>query len=145
MLAGGMIAFYGLLAQTALPSLAVMARSASALAMIALVSCTIDHANSLAGRGLSWGPLTYLGRISYGIYLYQFLAFFAYYKLQTVLGKPAWMNEPLAFAGGCTLLTIAIASGSWFLFEKPLLSLKKFFPYSRPKARPAPTPIVSGV
>ncbi len=68
---------------------------------------------------LDWGPIGYLGMISYGIYMYQ--------GLLTGNGPyrsiPFWPPEPWIGA----LLTFPVAALSFHLFEKPVASLRKKF------------------
>jgi peptidoglycan/LPS O-acetylase OafA/YrhL len=65
---------------------------------------------------LEWAPFVYLGTISYGIYLYHMLPTSF---VGGIIGesKP-WLTFPAAFAA-----TIAIASVSYAVLEKPLLKL----------------------
>ncbi len=87
-----------------------------------------------ASRGFS-GPMkrilefpvaTYLGRISYGIYvLHGFAPLFIRIAL-----PPLGMDELLPYTHWFSvkfLATVALASLSWFLLEKPFLKLKKYF------------------
>jgi peptidoglycan/LPS O-acetylase OafA/YrhL len=83
----------------------------------------------LVRRFLRWGPIVYLGLISYGIYLWH----------QAWVGRAvSWQGRPLFRASFPAVLTTALAwtlvtaSASWFLLERPLLR-------SRDRAR-APTP-----
>lgn len=66
---------------------------------------------------LNYRPLQYLGRISFGLYLLQTplasaLAAFGY--------SPRTLHGSLALAALC----VALASLSWFIMERPILSLK---------------------
>ncbi|MDR5818072.1 acyltransferase [Caballeronia sp. LZ033] len=62
--------------------------------------------------------LQYLGRISYGIYLYH-LAVGRYLFDQTVVRN----MSPLAFFLIAFAITVAVASASWYLIEKPFVAL----------------------
>ena len=82
------------------------------------------------GGLLASGPLVYLGRISYGLYLFHKFAPPAYHWLLRALALPrvlelAWFRLPMLF-----LMTVAVASLSWRYFEKPLLDLKGHLPYA---------------
>lgn len=78
--------------------------------------------------------LRYIGRISYGLYVYHMIA-----PNMTNLPKyyiPIWFPEYAEYARHPIIMLIywvgiifVISSISWFLFEKPLNSLKKHFPY----------------
>lgn len=81
-------------------------------------------------------PLTFIGKISYGLYVYHYL-FIVYYfmfarELTSRLPFPVaidWMIHLLI----ATTLSIATASISWFLFEQPILRLKSRFSYRAAK------------
>lgn len=74
---------------------------------------------------LNWRPLRYMGTISYGIYLFHPLV---QYAVDLVTGDLIHHRLPLwpRFAV-CFTATVATASVSWFLLEKPFLSLKTRF------------------
>jgi peptidoglycan/LPS O-acetylase OafA/YrhL len=78
---------------------------------------------------LAWGPLVFLGRISYGLYVFHVLA----------LGWAAWAVAGLwghavvrPVAG--MAIDVALAVASYFVLEKPFLRLKTRFAFvqSRP-------------
>jgi peptidoglycan/LPS O-acetylase OafA/YrhL len=77
----------------------------------------------------NYRPLRFIGKISYGIYLFQFLSIFPLYKLMTLIGNPEWINQPVVFAFIWTIITILIATVSWYFFEAPVSRLKKHFEY----------------
>lgn len=62
--------------------------------------------------------LGYIGKISYGIYIYHLLV--GNYLLRTSIGK----QSPWAFAIISIGATVAIASVSWHFIERPILSIK---------------------
>lgn len=70
------------------------------------------------GRALCNPIALYLGKISYGIYLYHLLV--GSYLFTTPLGK----QSPWLYTVVSTAITVAIASISWYLIERPLLSIK---------------------
>ena len=77
------------------------------------------------GAILNWQPLRYLGKISYGIYLYHYFMPPLFQSLIKTLGlhQP---REPIAAIFTCAL-TIVTAAVSWHLIEKPILRLKEKF------------------
>ena len=87
------------------------------------------------GAILRWKPLTYIGRISYGMYILQFFvtqrADRFVPKVAAHIGQApaAWLLQ--SFPARVAMI-IAAASVSWFVLEKPLNDLKRFFPYRRP-------------
>lgn len=107
-----------------------------ALAFPLLLFFLVDRQTSLLHRVLSWKPFAFVARISYGMYISHFLIWHVVVgagrpwirSLHNQSGLPSWF---LAF--GITLtLTVLI---SWFLYEmieRPLLKLKRFFPYETP-------------
>ena len=92
-----------------------------------------DPEHGLVRRFLAWRVLLYLGLISYGAYLWHFallvqLDRWGFGDVAAKTGQWIWLVAGLA--GGVLLATI-----SWYLFEKPILSLKGLV-----KSRPAPQP-----
>jgi peptidoglycan/LPS O-acetylase OafA/YrhL len=84
----------------------------------------------LIRRFLRWGPVVYLGLISYGIYLWH----------QAWIGKAFdWQNRPVFLASFPAVLTTALvwavitASASWFLLERPLLRVRDRAPRAEPR------------
>ena len=70
------------------------------------------------------GPLVYLGRISYGLYVFHFLALILVDKLMKHFpaGHAVRGGLPLAL-----LLTVIFATLSYYLYEAPFLRLKERF------------------
>lgn len=73
------------------------------------------------------GWLTYLGKISYGLYVWHTLCVFLVFKV-------AWLNHAFLAQGASLALTIAAAAMSYSFLEKPFLRLKQRFTHveSRP-------------
>ena len=85
-----------------------------------------------AGAILENPVMVYLGRISYGLYVWHMFApAFLRNVLKAAHLPEAWnqgvIGFTLSFVG-----TVAVASVSWFLIERPLNDLKRRFPYQRP-------------
>jgi peptidoglycan/LPS O-acetylase OafA/YrhL len=85
-------------------------------------------------RSLRWRPVRYIGKISYGLYLYN-VAVLA--VVSAVMRHFDW-SSPLNETPRTVLLTIlqitatiGIASLSWYAFERPFLRLKSRFEYGR--------------
>jgi peptidoglycan/LPS O-acetylase OafA/YrhL len=97
-----------------------------ALAFCWLVNGAARGFGGWAGKLLAAKPLTYLGMISYGMYLFHnFLPWVCEYA-----GAPLPPHGIARFAA-LVPLTIVTAAASWKFFEKPLNDLKERFPYMR--------------
>ena len=111
-----------------LPWRVAIGTSAYALIFVWLV----DHIarEGIATRWLAWRPLVYVGTISYGIYLVHN---FVYLLIALISpGLSAWIRlQGSAQALVVLLVSIGLASTSWFAFERPLNDLKRFLPYGR--------------
>jgi hypothetical protein len=82
--------------------------------MVALVICGVTMAPSgLPARVLSFAPLTFIGRISYGLYLWHWPIFLVLDKART--GLEGYSLFVLRF-----LVTFVIAVLSWYLVETPV-------------------------
>jgi peptidoglycan/LPS O-acetylase OafA/YrhL len=78
------------------------------------------------GVALESHPIRYLGKISYGLYLFHYLVPQTLARLH--VPEPHSWTIKFAFFSA---VTIAIASVSWYAFEKPINGLKRFFAYSK--------------
>ena len=91
------------------------------LVAVWLVGSAATGFTGIAGAIMEWPPLRYLGTISYGVYVYHG---FMPYLLGRVIGGSVvslgWLSRFVILSAA----TVAIASASWYLFEKPILSLK---------------------
>jgi peptidoglycan/LPS O-acetylase OafA/YrhL len=96
----------------------------------------------LFGSFLQAGPMSFLGRISYGLYVLHMFAFDALDFAIKHLHLPAAVsNHGVLRAPILAAITIMAASISWYLYEKPLNDLKRFFPYaSKKRSAPATVP-----
>ena len=103
-----------------------------------LVFSVAEGFGGMAGWILSCAPLNYLGKISYGLYLIHNFAHPLCHNAIILLGSPAWLAKLYEVPASRILMfivvTIGLASLSWFVFEKPINNLKRKFPY------PADTP-----
>jgi peptidoglycan/LPS O-acetylase OafA/YrhL len=92
-------------------------------------------ANARGTEWLAWRPLVYVGTVSYGVYLvHNFVP-----RLTTLVAPDvgSWMYQhgagPLA---AITAVSVALASASWYLMERPVSDLKRYFRYGRSYRRP---------
>ena len=108
-----------------------------ALLMVAVAS----PAGSPIGRLLGSAPLRSVGRLSYGIYVYQaFAIHLATTQLATGRLGPLGIGPVGALwlrVSSTLALTYAVSWISWTLYEKPFLRLKSFFE-ERPGRAPTP-------
>ena len=84
------------------------------------------RSTGVVARVLSWPPVVYLGRISYGLYVLH-VPVLLWAQARYGLG-------PRAFLVG-VVGTVAAASVSWYCFERPILGLKRYFPYRENNTR----------
>lgn len=84
--------------------------------------------------------LLFIGKISYGLYLFHnFIPYFYDINLPVFLQPfSLYLVQAIRF-----LLLIGLASVSWFLFEKPILKLKERFVFSSQKTRFSGDPILN--
>jgi peptidoglycan/LPS O-acetylase OafA/YrhL len=84
----------------------------------------------IIGKMLSWAPIVYLGKISYGLYVFHLLTVPLLPLVTRLFHVPSSIEMSLAFRVAVqTILTIGLAMVSWHVFEKPLNDLKRYFPY----------------
>ena len=88
------------------------------------------------GRILAWAPCAYVGKISYGIYVYHVFVIIVVSPLLLPYGLS---TDHLAWARIVVLLaiTIGLSSFSWHYLEKPFLAWKKELA-PRKVSRPVP-------
>lgn len=95
-----------------------------------VLSCYLGI-NGLVGRILESWPLSMLGKISYGVYVWHLLAILITKKLGTffgvylVLGRFGWTATFI----GTFIISVVLAGLSWHFFEVRMLALKSRFPY----------------
>jgi peptidoglycan/LPS O-acetylase OafA/YrhL len=97
----------------------------------------IAQRRRFVGAGiLRFGVLQYLGRISYGTYVYHFALFFFFADWMKWLGMKVQKapNETVASFFVAVVFTYVIAALSWHLVEGPILRLKNVL---------APTPRIN--
>lgn len=86
-------------------------------------------------RALATRPLIFFGKLSYGLYVLHFLAFpllrVEVYDRRLVPAFGDGAVSLLLFNLIAFALSLSAALVSWHLLEKPLLALKRYFPYPR--------------
>ncbi len=112
------------------------------LALALTFGSVVSYAGRRGNRVLAWRPLCYLGRISYGMYIWHPLVFLLYmatpvYRIPARFGITAGVLQMVLQCG----LVVAVAALSWTLVEKPILKLKRYFEPTRKRETPvAPVP-----
>ncbi len=98
------------------------------VAMAGLIWRAAVGTTGFAGRALEWRPLVWLGTISYGLYLWHTVV-----KDVLVYAGFDYDTAPVVFRLTVTAAaTIAVATLSWRVVERPFLDLKRHHPYLRP-------------
>jgi peptidoglycan/LPS O-acetylase OafA/YrhL len=99
-------------------------------------------------RQTSWlrGPLQYMGKISYGIYLWQAPAYVLVRTATSQLGRryfveTEWHTTSWGAFGLLCVITVSLACVSWYFLELPILRLKT--KYSLPKVSPVALSVAS--
>ncbi len=110
----------------------VVAYTFMAIAFTGLLGISLvpEFQPSLLGRGLSAGGLRYIGKISYGLYLWHlplFILWTRFLNSKHFLGSSPVARNLFAFFTEL-LLALVVASISWRLFEEPILRLKRMLP-----------------
>lgn len=110
---------------------AVFEQGVFALAVAGFVLHLWNAKHSPLTRVFSLEPFTYLGKISYGLYVWHFpVLLLLSASLRDVVSRG---SSILGLA-----LTVLVAVVSWHAFERPLNGLKRYFPYrfSQPASAP---------
>jgi peptidoglycan/LPS O-acetylase OafA/YrhL len=107
--------------------LSIVTYSATALASVMLLVAVLQgDASFLRRRPFSW--FVYLGRISYGLYVFHLLALALLPRLViTVFGVPPGIEQRVVLS---FVLTVGLAATSYRWLEQPFLRLKKRFAYT---------------
>ena len=119
----------------------VLFTDAASLVFVPLIYAASRRSRRL--RWLEWGPCVYLGKISYGLYVYHQLVALTFQPIFQRFGVSyiEWQGalypeKGLTYFALSSATTIAIASLSWHFFEHPINRLKSHFDYSA--RRPSP-------
>ena len=114
----------------ALNDLATFITSATFFAMLLVVSI---KGNRITDRLFDHKILFFIGKISYGIYIYHgmvrpFLYNYLYTEVFSTI--PNTILSSSIYTLVCTLISILIAWVSWQVLEEPILRAKKYFNYN---------------
>lgn len=109
-----------------------------AMLSVYLIDQCVQGFRGWLGRLFSLPPVMYIGKISYGIYLYHFVVRY-YVNAEWFEGLP---HADYVRAAVWTLISIGIAMVSWHAIEHPINSLKGRFKLGRRSDHQAPMPAV---
>jgi len=112
---------------------------AAAFAGTLAISLTADPAKTFLGRALTQRWLTYTGRISYGVYLIHVPIFiFVNRVARGIWGESGYSRlTQVLIVCAAYAAVYAVASISWFCFERPILRLKEKFRVEKPAGESA--------
>lgn len=102
-----------------------------------LVAAASMGVGGTAGRLMENPVVLYLGKISYGLYVYHMVvsSHLAGYLIEQI--NRFYVLPPFSFGVHVAYsfaLLVAIASLSWYIFEKPFNNLKRYFTYANTTA-----------
>lgn len=106
--------------------------SGAALVFVFLVAKASKGISGPFGRALEWRPLTYLGKISYGVYLLHLFVSSAIHTLAHNLLDIQGSHYAAPLFMTYLAVTLFLAGLSWRFLEAPLNDLKRYFPYRSP-------------
>jgi len=114
-----------------------LTETVDALFLAWLLTVSLNGIKHRFGQWLGWKPLVYLGRISYGIYVYHVFVIMVFSPLLMAYGLS---EDHYAVARLLTLfaLTLALASLSWHFMEKPFIAWKDALASFRPRPQLEP-------
>jgi peptidoglycan/LPS O-acetylase OafA/YrhL len=105
---------------------------------LALLFAGISSASMRSGQVPRFGPLEFIGKISYGLYLWHLIAF-DFFETPTVY-RGLHLNA-FGYSLASVALAIFIAWASFRLFESPILTLKRHFNERRNVSSPSVPPL----
>ena len=105
----------------------VLNRAAMALLFVWLVYAASRGFGGVTGRILQWRPFVYIGRISYGVYVYHLFAFTLARYL--VGDTDLYLGVPGLNILCWSALSVLMAALSFRYFERPISDLKHRFRY----------------
>jgi peptidoglycan/LPS O-acetylase OafA/YrhL len=114
--------------------LLALTESIDAVFLAWVLAVSLKGMNKRYARLLSWAPLVYLGKISYGMYVYHVFIIILISPLLVPYGLSEGHNA-LGRIAVLLVLTVAMSSLSWHWLEQPFLAWKKSLATGR---RPAP-------
>ena len=98
-----------------------------------LINNAVDGYKGIAGKLLTWQPLVYIGKISYGLYLFHSTVPYLRDRIFSLAGL-GYSNKPLLIISDF-ILVMLIASLSFRFIETPFNNLKNRFKYNESDAK----------
>ena len=95
----------------------------------AIVAQAAAGFGGVVGRVLTFKPVLYLGKISYGLYVYHYFAAVAISALALRFGLETPFQQPAIRLSAYIIFTLALAVISWHCYELPINRLKRHFNY----------------
>jgi peptidoglycan/LPS O-acetylase OafA/YrhL len=123
-------------------ALVALGQTTEALMFCCLVGSAAEGFNGILGCVLECGPIVYIGKISYGIYIFHTFVPVGLGTVARHLGMRYANSGFLNFLVS-SVLTFGIASLSWHAFEAPINRLKLKFGYTS-ATRAAPSVAAAG-
>lgn len=117
----------------------VMLRLSESIFSVALIGYLIAAPNALLTRFNELSIPVYIGKISYGIYIFHNFIYNEYHPIigspivkfihklgasQSALWSSVWVKIIVLY-----VITVGVASVSWYIFEKPINALKNRYGY----------------
>jgi peptidoglycan/LPS O-acetylase OafA/YrhL len=118
----------GLVASKRTPAYALLIDFASSLCFVPLIDLAARNTRTLLGSLLSLNPVRFIGKISYGVYLYHFFLVALMPSLLRAAGLTPLMPGVAMFTL-YTLITVGVATLSFYAIERPINAWKRYFPY----------------
>jgi peptidoglycan/LPS O-acetylase OafA/YrhL len=97
--------------------------SALAIGFASIVTFAVMRPN----RVLGCAPLRFIGKISYGIYITHPIMFGVFWGTPLYLATRQFPHANLIHIVGQILMPLPVAILTWYLFEQPILRLKRHF------------------
>ena len=113
---------------------------ATSLLFVWLVGRAAPGFKGWIGKALELRPVVYIGRISYGIYIFHNFMPLIVPKFFGIIGLPYPQGRGASIQQFVILCvaTLVFASLSWRFFEGPINSLKRHFQYGKPRHKNEP-------
>ena len=115
---------------------AAVAQAMMSMAYAVTFAACVRGLPAVARLPLRFPPLVYVGRVSYGLYVWHlFVADGLVRAAHSTLLHGRWhaiVAHAAAWVTVKVIVSLAVATASWFAFERPINELKRWFPYVRP-------------